>query len=60
MFRLRYKVTARYLPEGGAPQDMLVMRQDENMFEPSTTLMFRKEPQYGTMADFNLKLANKQ
>ena len=53
----RYTVTARYLPEGGSPQPMLVMRQDEDTFAPSTTLMFRKEPQYGIMADFNLQLA---
>ncbi|BDP44026.1 hypothetical protein DAETH_39950 (plasmid) [Deinococcus aetherius] len=53
----RYTVTARYLPEGGAPRNMLVMRQDEDTFAPSTTLMFRKEPKYGVMTDFNLQLA---
>ncbi|GGO38728.1 carboxypeptidase regulatory-like domain-containing protein [Deinococcus humi] len=55
----RYTVTARYLPEGGTPQNMLVMRQDEDTFASSTTLMFRKEPKYGVMTDFNLKLASK-
>ena len=53
----RYKVTARHVPEGGAPRNMLVMRQDEDTFAPSTILMFRKEPQYGVMTDVNLKLA---
>ncbi|MFC4637849.1 carboxypeptidase regulatory-like domain-containing protein [Deinococcus hohokamensis] len=55
----RYTVTARYAAQGEAPQEMLVMRQDETIFAPSTTLMFRKEPGYGVMADFNLKLASK-
>ncbi|MFC4637850.1 hypothetical protein [Deinococcus hohokamensis] len=52
----KYRVTARYLPEGGPAQDMQLKSRQGDDWGTSVTITFRREPQYGVMADFDVRL----
>ncbi|PYE55421.1 carboxypeptidase-like regulatory domain-containing protein [Deinococcus yavapaiensis] len=52
----KYKVTARYLPTDGPERDMQLKSRDADEWDSSVVITFRREPQYGLMADFDIRL----
>jgi hypothetical protein len=52
----RYRVTARYLPQDGPAVDMLLKSPQKDEWASSHVITFRREPQYGVMADLDVSL----
>ncbi|MDB5045588.1 MAG: hypothetical protein JWQ08_1638 [Deinococcus sp.] len=52
----KYRVTARYVPKEGAAVDMLLKSPQLDEWGPSYVITFRREPQYGVMADLDVSL----
>ncbi|SMB82869.1 hypothetical protein [Deinococcus hopiensis] len=52
----KYRVMARYVPRSGPAVDMLVKSPQKDDWASSGVITFRREPQYGVMADFDLSL----
>lgn len=52
----KYRITARCVPQGGPAVNMLVKSPQKDEWATSLVVTFRREPQYGVMADFDLSL----
>lgn len=52
----KYKVTARYVPTDGPDVGMQLKARDADAWGTSVVITFRREPQYGLMADFDVRL----
>ncbi|WP_309895131.1 carboxypeptidase-like regulatory domain-containing protein [Archangium sp.] len=53
----KYTVSARYVPAGGTPREMLVSPRDVTNWGQTVSIIFQKSPEYGFLADFAIKLA---
>ncbi|MFC4454262.1 carboxypeptidase-like regulatory domain-containing protein [Deinococcus sonorensis] len=52
----RYRVTARYLPEAGAPQTVLIGARNPSTYERSMTSDFRRSNTVGDVLEFTVRL----
>ncbi|PYE50531.1 carboxypeptidase-like regulatory domain-containing protein [Deinococcus yavapaiensis] len=55
----RYKVSARYVPENGAPQTVLIGARNPSNYELSMTSDFRRSNTIGDVLEFTVRLGEK-